>query len=100
MGMTIVLLAHTNKYNDADGKPIFEGTGDLRTDVDKMIYFIPQFHSDKSMTVSTVPDKVRGSFQPITFSISANREVIPEDDYVDTITANKVKAQREKTVIR
>ena len=68
-GMTIVLLAHTNKHKGDDGKPIFEGTGDLRSDVDEMIYLLPIKHDDGSMTVSTDPDKVRGDFQPITFEI-------------------------------
>ncbi len=95
-GMTIILLAHTNKYNDSDGQPIYEGTGDLRADVDELIYLVPNKNKDGSMTVSTKPDKVRGSFQPITFNISPNREVTLSDDYVDVLTLNKTKRQREK----
>ena len=45
-----------------NGKPIYEGTGDLRSDVDELIYFIPEKHEDGSMTVSTDPDKTRGKF--------------------------------------
>jgi hypothetical protein len=94
-GMTIVLLCHTNKYNDADGRPIFEGTGDLRTDVDEMIYLIPKKNDDDSMTVSTEPDKVRGTFKPITFEISSDREVTLAD-YVDVLSIKKANAQRDK----
>jgi hypothetical protein len=36
-GITVVCLAHTNKHDDKDGKPIFEGTGDLRNDFDELI---------------------------------------------------------------
>jgi len=45
-GMTLILLAHTNKYNDANGRPIYEGTGDLRSDVDELIYFVPKKNDD------------------------------------------------------
>jgi hypothetical protein len=93
-GMTIILLCHTNKYTDTDGKPIFEGTGDLRTDVDDMIYLIHKKNADGSMTVSTEPDKVRGTFKPITFEISPDREVT-QADYVDVLTLKKATAQRE-----
>jgi len=95
-GMTIILLAHTNKYTDADGMPIYEGTGDTRSDVDEMIYLIPKKNADGSMTVSTLPDKVRGSFEPITFHISADRQVTQEANFVDVISANQTEKQQEK----
>ena len=87
-GMTIALLCHTNKYTDSDGKPIFEGTGDLRTDVDELIYLIPKKNDDGSMTVSTNPDKVRGAFEPITFEISPDRKVT-QAEYVDVLKIKK-----------
>jgi hypothetical protein len=83
-GMTVILLAHTNKYRDSDGKPIFEGTGDVRSDCDELIYLIPQKHPDGTMTVSTQPDKVRGDFKPVTFNISRDRNVTRATEYVDT----------------
>lgn len=87
-GMTIVLLAHTNKYKGADGQPVFEGTGDLRSDVDELIYLIPQKHSDGSMTVSTEPDKVRGKLEPMTFTITPDKVVIQEANYIDVAAQN------------
>lgn len=92
-GMTIILLAHTNKYNDADGKPIYEGTGDLRSDVDELIYLIPKKNDDGSMTVSTEPDKVRGTFEPITFNITADRQVSLADEFIDVAEANRRSKQ-------
>ncbi len=92
-GMTIVLLAHTNKYKDQEGNPIYEGTGDLRADIDELIYLIPQRHEDKSMTVTTKPDKVRGAFDPITFKISPERVVTQSDDVVNTKLANEIAEQ-------
>lgn len=94
-GMTIILLAHTNKYKDAEGKPIYEGTGDLRSDVDELIYLIPQKHDDGSMTVSTQPDKVRGKFEPITFRISPDREVTLQQRFVDVLSVRQAEIQRE-----
>jgi hypothetical protein len=83
-GMTIICLAHTNKYKDQEGRPIFEGTGDIRADADELIYMIPHKHPDGAMTVSTEPDKVRGDFKPITFRITADRKVERVADYIDT----------------
>jgi len=95
-GMTIVLLAHTNKYNDSEGKPIFEGTGDLRSDVDEVIYFIPKKNDDGSMTVSTEPDKVRGKFEPISFEITPDREVVPLSEFIDVASIRQAESQHEK----
>lgn len=95
-GMTIILLAHTNKHKGEDGKLIFEGTGDIRADADEMIYLESQKHSDKSMTISTVLEKVRGDFEPITFEITADRAVIPSEEYRDIKKASIERQQREK----
>ena len=93
-GMTIILLAHTNKY-EHDGDPIFEGTGDLRADVDEMIYLTQKENNDGSMTISTKPDKVRGVFEPMTFNVSPkpDREVSLSDKFVDVV---KIEQQQNK----
>ena len=95
-GMTIILLAHTNKYKDDEGNPIYEGTGDMRADVDELIYLIPQKHDDKSMTVTTKPDKVRGAFEAITFNIAADRTVTLLDEAVNTTQANQIADEVKK----
>jgi len=94
-GATIVALGHTNKYKDSEGKPVYEGTGDLRSDFDELIYLIPERHDDGSMTVSTEPDKVRGKFDPITFEIDTNRNVTLSN-YVDVAAKVFAKEQKEK----
>jgi hypothetical protein len=94
-GATVVALAHTNKYNDADGNPIYEGTADLRSDFDDLIYLIPESHDDGSKTVSTVPDKKRGKFAPITFEIDSERRVTL-GEYVDVAAKVKEKDQLDK----
>lgn len=97
-GMTIVLLAHTNKYTDIDGKPIYEGTGDLKSDVDDLIYFIPKENPDGSMTVSTDPDKRRGTHRPITFEIASDLTVT-RTGYIDTASQIQADKQRDKDQI-
>ena len=94
-GATILLLAHTNKYNDQDGNPIYEGTADLRSDVDELIYLVPVKNEDGSITVSTKPDKVRGDFQPITFRIDSDRNVT-RTDYVDTSEQMAIRISQER----
>jgi len=94
-GMTIVLLAHTNKHKDINGDPIYEGTGDMRADVDEMIYFLPVKNTDGSMTVTTKPDKVRGSFAPISFEIDGVRNVRPAEEVVDVDGILEARTQME-----
>ncbi len=95
-GMTVICLAHTNKYVGTDGKPIFEGTGDLRADFDELVYLIPLKNDDGSMTVSTDPDKVRAALKPITFDISPERIVTQRANYVDVAGIREKESQREK----
>jgi hypothetical protein len=95
-GMTIILLAHTNKYPDADGNPIYEGTADLRSDVDELIYLIPKENPDGLLTVSTLPDKVRATFEPITFTITTDRQVSQNKEFVDVQSMNQEADQRAK----
>ena len=63
-GMTIVLLCHTNKHKDAEGNRIFEGTSDLKSDVDELIYFDKVKQPDGSLVVTTNPDKTRAGVKP------------------------------------
>ncbi len=93
-GMTVVLLAHTNKYKDADGDPIFEGTHDIKTDCDDLIYLIPLLQDDGTLVTSTKPsNKVRGAFEPITFDIDRKRDpvVIERAEYMDTQTITQAR---------
>jgi len=95
-GATIICLAHTNKYDGKDGKPIYEGTGDVRSDVDNLIYMIPEKHSDDSMTVSVVPDKQRAALEKMSFKISADRQVTLLEEYQDIAEQKRIQIQREK----
>jgi len=88
-GITVICLAHTNKYNDKEGKPIFEGTGDIRNDFDELIYLIPIKNPDGTTTVSTLKDKTRADIRDESFIINSDREVIRLDHHVDTMALNE-----------
>jgi hypothetical protein len=69
-GCTVVLLGHTNKHLGRDGQSVYEGTGDLRNDVDELLYL--DAHKDESksvLSVTTRPDKVRADIKPRSFLI-------------------------------
>lgn len=93
-GMTIILLGHTNKYT-IDGNLIYEGTGDIRSDVDEMIYLYSTKHDDGSMTLSTQIAKCRHNFETLSFEVSVDRLVTPRD-YVDIHLQAKALSEKEK----
>lgn len=97
-GMTIVSLGHTNKYNDADGKPIYEGTGDVRNDFDDLIYFVAVKNDEGNLLVSTTLDKRRAAgMRDETFEIdSETRHVSVKSNYVDTLEIANMKKSIEK----
>jgi predicted ATP-dependent serine protease len=99
-GVTIILLGHTNKHK-VDGKDVFEGTGDLRADVDELIYLDSSKNNSSEITISTKPDKVRGSFEPITFIIDGNRNVSQTGNYTDVSKLNEYdsKLKDEASII-
>ena len=88
-GVTVICLAHTNKYKDADGRPIFEGTGDLRNDCDELIYLMPAKNDDGTKTVTTAYDKVRAEIEDISFKILHDRSVVVLPSVVDTVALAK-----------
>lgn len=94
-GMTVVLLAHTNKHKDAEGNHIFEGTGDLRADVDELIY-LEKMEEDEKLVVSTRPDKVRAEVTKMTFEIDKDRKVTLRDNHVDVVKVKADASRREK----
>lgn len=95
-GMTVLLLAHTNKYRDPEGNLVFEGVGDLKSDCDEMIFFEPKENSDGSLTVSTRRDKSRALIGKFTWTIHRDRTVTQESDYVDVLADSRREAMREK----
>lgn len=91
-GGTVVALGHTNKHKDSDGQLIYEGTGDLKSDFDIMMFLYPSKQSDR-LIISTEFDKERAKVKPHTFSIDENRVVSLEGEYVN---AREVENQRRR----
>ena len=74
-GATVCFLGHCNKYKDDEGNSIYEGTADLRNDLDEMIYLDSSMNvSSNQLEITTRPDKVRAEFLPISFIIDFNNE--------------------------
>ena len=86
-GATICLLGHSNKYKDKDDQQIFEGTADLRNDVDELIYFdIFTNEKEHTLEITTRPDKVRAEFSPKSFVIHLDEDrKVTEPDRVITV---------------
>jgi len=69
-GATVCLLCHTNKYPTLSGDLIYEGTSDLRNDIDNLVYLYSSLVEKGVREVTTAPDKTRATFEPISFRIS------------------------------
>ena len=95
-GMTCVLLCHTNKYKNNDGESQYEGTGDLESDVDELIYFEPRENVDRSLTVSTRCSKRRATITDMTWDIHADRSVTKRGEYIDVLAEARNQEQRDK----
>jgi len=89
-GATVCLLAHTNKYNGKDGKPIYEGMGDVRTDVDELIYLDSAINPETgNLEVTTRPDKKRAKFTPRSFIIEFPTRTVVELELPITIYSDQ-----------
>jgi hypothetical protein len=89
-GATICLLGHCNKYKDDDGKAIFEGTADLRNDLDELIY-LDSYKNENSncLEITTRPDKVRAEFSSKSFVIHLDDRTVTEPGCVIKILSKE-----------
>lgn len=95
-GATIILLAHTNKRTEDDGKHIFEGTGDLRNDVDNLIYLEGEKDTAKGIqTVTTRPDKVRATFKPASWIIDLESRQVHQSEGVLHVMGTELRTVLE-----
>ena len=103
-GCTIITLGHCNKYRDADGIPIFEGTGDIRSDFDEvaLLFHNPSDFGEQITSIywpgQGVPwTKSRAAVEPCSWSFSIpGREVRRLDKWVDTIEQSRNDRQAKK----
>lgn len=95
LGGTVLLLGHTNKHKDLEGKLIFEGVGDIRNDIDELFYIdaVDDVGGDRLATIS--PDKVRCMAEACTFRlVRSTLEAI--DAPLTDVAAISAAARREK----
>ena len=93
-GMTVILLAHTNKHKDTE-EITYLGDWRSRADVDELIY-LEKMEEGETLVVSTRPDKVRAEVTKMTFEIDKNRKVTARDSHVDVVKAKADASRREK----
>jgi hypothetical protein len=95
-GASIVILHHPNKHRDADGQWKYEGTNEIETEPDELIYFNAD-PDDASQIVSTVCEPGRGKSRAAlimrSYRIDADRKVVQLREYVNT---QQRRIEREK----
>ena len=96
-GATIVILAHTNKYTDNNGKLIFEGTSDIKHLTSELFYLVSD-ETANGQTVQFISDKnrVRGKPKPISFEIDLEGNVTESLSPVDVVKRKEDRVQRAK----
>lgn len=78
-GCTLVLLGHCNKHLDKENRTIYEGTADLRNDLDELIYLDAQKDpAGKVLSITTRLDKVRADIKVRSFLIHLPDRVVEE----------------------
>lgn len=100
-GATVILLSHANKSRSAEGNLIPEGVGDVRNDVDTLLFFdVAETGYEGETVITTIVDrnkngmvKVRGLYEPISFRIGSDRTVklLKEVIALPTINGKEVK---------
>ena len=96
-GATVIGLGHTTKYRDEKGNLIFDGVGDLKTDVDEMIYLESyRVPSSNKTILTTYVDKKRGTVDQASFQISWNELTGPEIKRLDTLVDTRALALRQE----
>jgi len=103
-GCMVITLGHCNKYRDAEGIPVFEGTGDIRSDFDELALLFSHPGDFGTQITSLywpgqgVPwAKSRAAVQPCSWSITTpGREVHRLDEWVDTIKLSRENREAKK----
>lgn len=94
-GATVVLLGHTNKHRGPDGKLIFEGVGDVRNDVDELIYIEATEKDAQGMVTLTMrPDKVRCAIGESSFRL--NTKTMQLDALEQVVDVQAIKAAQDQ----
>lgn len=98
LGATVVLLGHTNKNKGIDGKLVFEGVGDVRNDVDELLYIEATPKDPAGLVTLTVkPDKVRCAVRETTFQLDTkSMDLHRLNHVVDVEAINQAQRQQQE----
>lgn len=97
-GATVLLLGHTNKHRGPDGKLVFEGVGDVRNDVDELLYIeAGERDAGGMVTVTIRPDKARCAVRDVSFQLdTATMRASELPRVVDVVAELADRKQREQ----
>lgn len=94
LGGTVLALGHTNKHAGLDGKPVFEGVGDIRNDIDELFY-LDAIDDGADRLVTIRADKVRCLAEPCSFRL-VRGSLSAVDEPLTDVAALGAVAMREK----
>lgn len=86
-GGTVILLGHCNKHRSMDGRLIYEGVGDLKSDVDNMFGLDPvndKFAAYQELLVINEKDRSQISFEG-GFKYKQTSAVVEYEESVDSV---------------
>ena len=86
-GGTVILLGHCNKHRSMDGRLIYEGVGDLKSDVDNMFGLDPvndKFAAYQELLVINEKDRSQISFEG-GFKYKQTSAVVHYEESVDSV---------------
>ena len=86
-GDTVILLGHCNKHRSMDGRLIYEGVGDLKSDVDNMFGLDPvndKFAAYQELLVINEKDRSQISFEG-GFKYKQTSAVVHYEESVDSV---------------
>ena len=101
-GGTLILLAHTNKNRNAEGKVVAGGTSDIGDDADCVFLLDETSHNNDIKSVFFENTKARGNVGKeigFTYSTSANHNYEQKLDSVTALDAATVHTQKEALTI-
>ena len=91
-----MMLAHCNKYRDHDDNLVYEGTGDVKSDTDELLFMEFEKH-DHGQTMSIYPDKTRGEIHKLTFEMDKERNIKSSLLFKDVKTSLIVESKLKNT---
>jgi len=86
-GGTVILLGHCNKHRNMEGRLVYEGVGDLKSDVDNMFGLDPlndKFAHWQELLVINEKDRSQVSFEG-GFKYQQTGELVNYEDSVDSV---------------